>query len=148
MKLNWGTSIVIAFGAFIAFIGYFIVKVQSNSAYDNELVVEEYYKKDAAYSAEFNKFQNAQSLSLKPTIVKTQAGVLVTFPKKQFPKTLEGKVSLYRPSAKKLDFEHPFQTQDSTLLIPKQEFAGGNWDIVLYWIYDGKEYLLKQKMYL
>lgn len=148
MKLNWGTSIVIAFALFIAFIGYFIVKVQSNSAYDNELVVQEYYKNDARYSEEFEKVQNAQSLSHRPMIAKTTQGVLVTFPKNIFPDTIEGKVSLYRPSAEKLDFEKPFRTQDSTLLIPQGELAGGNWDITLHWSYAGKHYIIKQKMYL
>ncbi len=148
MKLNWGTSIVLAFGFFIAFIGYFIVRVQSNTAYDNELVVEEYYKKDAQYSVEYDQVQNAQNLSQKPTITATAAGVLISFPKNIFPENIQGKVSLYRPSAEKLDFERSFNTQDSTLLIPEGDFAGGNWDITLFWTYDGKSYIVKQKMYL
>ena len=41
MKINWGTGIVIAFALFISFILYFVFSVQSNSKYDNELVVEE-----------------------------------------------------------------------------------------------------------
>ena len=46
MKINWGVGIVIAFGLFITFILYFVVMVQSDSKYDNDLVVEEYYKHD------------------------------------------------------------------------------------------------------
>jgi hypothetical protein len=41
ISLNWGTSIVVAFVLFMSFIMYFVIKVQSNSKYDNELVVEE-----------------------------------------------------------------------------------------------------------
>ena len=47
MKINWGTGIIIAFGLFMAFILSFVYKVQSNQKYDNELVTEEYYKKEA-----------------------------------------------------------------------------------------------------
>ena len=41
MKLNWGKAIVIAFALFITFIMYFVLKVQSDSKYDNELVTED-----------------------------------------------------------------------------------------------------------
>jgi hypothetical protein len=36
MKINWGTGIAIAIALFMAFILYFVIKVQSNSKYDNE----------------------------------------------------------------------------------------------------------------
>lgn len=148
MKINWGTSIVIAFALFMSFILYFIIKVQSNSQYDNELVVEEYYKHDARFSDELAKIQNAQDLKEKPVISTTAEGVLVTFPSLFVPKDIHGKVSLYRPSAKKLDFEFPIQLSESKLLIPKADFAGGNWDIILNWSYGGKEYISRDKLYI
>ena len=40
IKIGWGTSIVIAFAMFMTFILYFVIKVQSDSKYDNDLVVE------------------------------------------------------------------------------------------------------------
>jgi len=55
MKINWGTGIVIAFGLFMAFILYFVIEVQSNSKYDNDLVVEEYYKHDAQFGKEMQR---------------------------------------------------------------------------------------------
>ena len=66
MKINWGTGIVIAFALFISFILYFVFTVQSNSKYDNELVVEEYYKHDAKFGEEMVRIQNAQELTRKP----------------------------------------------------------------------------------
>jgi hypothetical protein len=147
-KPNWGTSIVIAFLLFISFILYFIVKVQSNSKYDNELVVEEYYKHDAHYSEELDKSQNAEDLKSKPEIAVTDEGVTISFPKEFKTEEIKGKVSLYRPSAKILDFEYPLQFSDSTMLIPKAEFAGGNWDMTLSWNYQGKEYIIKKQLYI
>ncbi|HRL72529.1 MAG TPA: FixH family protein, partial [Flavobacterium sp.] len=58
MKINWGVGIVIAFGLFITFILYFVVMVQSDSKYDNDLVVEEYYKHDAKFGDEMARIQN------------------------------------------------------------------------------------------
>ncbi|MGC4042053.1 MAG: FixH family protein [Flavobacterium sp.] len=148
MKLNWGKSIVLAFVLFMGFILFFIIKVQSNSKYDNELVVDEYYKHDAHYSDELAKIQNAEDLSEKPSITLSDKGVLIAYPESFGNKEIKGKVSLYRPSAKQMDFEYPLQLSHSTMLIPKADFAGGNWDITLSWSYRGKEYISKQKLYI
>jgi hypothetical protein len=148
MKINWGTSIVIAFVAFMSFILYFIVNVQSNSKYDNELVVDEYYKLDAHFSDEFTKLQNTEELEEKPLITSTTEGVNILFPNAFVPEKINGKVSLYRPSAKKMDFERNIQLSGSTLLIPKSDLAGGNWDMTISWSYEGKSYIMKEKLYI
>lgn len=148
MKINWGTSIVIAFGLFITFILTFVFRVQGNSKYDNELVVEEYYKHDAKFGDEMEKIQNAADLPQKPTIENTTEGIKISFPEIFDPKKITGKVSLYRPSAKKLDFEIPLKLTKSTLLIPKSDFAGGLWDITLSWNSDHKDYILKKTTYV
>lgn len=148
MKINWGTSIVIAFVLFMSFIFSFIIRVESNPKYASELVVDEYYKKDAHYSEDYAKFENTESLPQKPVVANTADGVSVVFPTVFSPEKIKGKVSLYRPSAKKLDFERSIQLSGSTLLIPKQDFAGGNWDMTIAWEYEGKSYLMKQKLYI
>jgi hypothetical protein len=147
MKLNWGTSIVIAFALFMTFILFFVYTAETNSKYHNDLVVEEYYKHDAHFQEEMTKIQNAQDLIDKPTIVKTKEGIEVGFPKVYNPKNIIGKVSLYRSSNKKLDFEVPISTSSATLLIPKKSLVGGLWDITLSWKYENKEYLTKQTIY-
>lgn len=148
MKLNWGTSIVLAFGLFMTFILTFVFKVQGNSKYDNELVVEDYYKHDARFSDEMQKIQNAANLTEAPAIENIAAGIEVTFPTTFDSRKIIGKVSLYRPSAKKLDFEIPLNLVKSTLLIPKSDLAGGQWDITLSWKYDEKEYIIKKATYI
>ena len=149
MKINWGTAIVIAFGLFISFILYFVVKVQSDSKYDNDLVVEEYYKHDAKFDDEMERVQNAEDLVSKPVINIVDEGVTIVFPATLAPKNIKGKVSLYRPSNKKLDFEIPISLSDATtLLIPKKSLAGGRWDINMEWQYEGKSYLTKETIYI
>ncbi|WP_026704376.1 FixH family protein [Flavobacterium soli] len=148
MKINWGTSIVIAFGLFMAFILFFVFKVQSNPEYDNELVVEDYYKHDARFQEEMQKIQSAEDLTVKPKIEAFEKGIKITFPSQFNPKNIKGKVSLYRPSNQKLDFEIPISLSDSTLLIPENKLVGGRWDITLNWEYEGKEFQFKEVLYL
>lgn len=148
MKINWGTGIVIAFGLFMTFILYFVFRVQSDSKYDNDLVVEEYYKKDAHFGDEMTKVQNAQDLVQKPIVSIIDEGISIVFPESFIPKNIKGKVSLYRPSNKKLDFEVPISLSNPTLLIPKKSLVGGRWDINMEWEYSGKTYLTKETIYI
>ena len=148
MKINWGTGIVIAFALFMAFILYFVFEVQSNSKYDNDLVVEEYYKHDAQFGKEMQRSQNAQDFADKPKVVVTPEGVVITFPDAFVPNKIKGNVSLYRPSNKKLDFEVPISISSPTLLIPKKSLVGGRWDINMEWQYEGKTYLTKEIIYI
>lgn len=148
MKMNWGTAIIIAFGLFMTFILYFVFKVQSNSKYDNELVVEEYYKHDVHFGDEMIRVQNAHDLVKKPIIVSNENGVTIDFPEAFVPNKIRGKVSLYRPSNKKLDFEVPISLSSPTLLIPKTSLVGGRWDINMEWQYEGKSYLSKEVIYI
>ncbi|HEY4616927.1 MAG TPA: FixH family protein [Flavobacterium sp.] len=148
MKISWGTGIVIAIALFMSFILYFVVKVQMNSKYDNELVVEEYYKHDARFGEEMQRVQNAADLDQKPIIIQTAAGITIVFPAVFTPNKIKGMVSLYRPSNKKLDFEIPISISNPSLLIPKSDLVGGRWDINMEWQYDGKQYLTKDTFYI
>ena len=76
MKINWGTGIVIAFGLFISFILFFVIRVQSNTKYDNELVTEEYYKREATVQNDIDKQQKALTLNDKVTFIKTNEGIV------------------------------------------------------------------------
>lgn len=148
MKINWGTGVVIAFALFITFILYFVFKVQSNSKYDNELVVPEYYKHDAHFGDEMVRVQNAQDLAQKPIILIVAAGITIVFPEVFNPKNIKGKVSLYRSSNQKLDFDVPISLSSSSLLIPKDKLIGGRWEINMEWQYQGKQYLTKETVYI
>lgn len=147
MKINWGTSIVIAFASFMLFILFFVFKVQSNSKYDNELVVEEYYKHDANYQQELAKLQNGADLEEKPVFTQTAEGITITFPVAFDFKKIAGNVSFYRSSNKKLDFEVPISMTSPTLLIPKKRLLGGLWDITINWKYNSVEYISKETIY-
>ena len=148
MKINWGTGIVIAFALFMSFILYFVFEVQSNSKYDNDLVVEEYYKHDSHFQEEMARIQNAHDLQQKPSIVYSEEGVKVSFPANFENDKIKGNILLYRPSNKKFDFNTQIALINSALLIPKDKLVKGRWDVNMEWQYNGTKYLTKDVIYV
>ena len=148
MKINWGTGIVIAFGLFMIFILSFVYKVQTDRKYDNELVTQDYYKAEGAVEHDIEKKNNANALATQVTIKKNEEGILVEFPADFDYSKIQGKVSLYRPSSQKLDFEINISLSSPHLLIPKSNLTGGLWDISIEWNYDGVAYLNKESFKL
>ncbi|WP_426485733.1 FixH family protein [Flavobacterium sp. 2] len=148
MKINWGTGIVIAFTLFMSFILYFVFEVQSNAKYDNDLVVEEYYKHDSHFQEEMARVQNAHDLQQKPSITFGDAGVKVAFPATFESDKITGNVLLYRPSNKKFDFNTKIALTNSALFIPKDKLIKGRWDVNMEWQYNGTKYLTKEVIYV
>lgn len=148
MKINWGTGIVIAFALFMSFILYFVIKVQSDTRYDNQLVLQDYYKYEMSLEAQQQKEVNANALSEKLEIIIENKEINIVFPKDFDYANIEGKVSLYRPSDEKLDFEIPISLSSSNLLIPRKVLADGRWDIYVDWKYKSTEYFNKKSINL
>ena len=145
-KINWGTGIFIAFATFMGFILFFVFLVQSDSKYDNELVVEDYYKYESGLQKEINKEENAEKLAEKLQFVNDEKGLKIVFPSAFDYKKITGKVSLYRPSNQKLDFEIPISLSSQDLLIPKSQLAGGRWDVIVEWNFNNVGYLNKEQL--
>jgi nitrogen fixation protein FixH len=144
MKINWGTGIVIAIALFMAFILYFVLKVQSDSTYDHELVTEEYYKKELDFQNQINKSQNTKDNGYEVKIQKGAEGIQIVFPDALNKKLIKGKVSFYRPSDQRLDFEYQISNSETDLLIPNKSLVGGRWDISIDWEYEGKKFLTQE----
>jgi len=143
MKINWGTGIVIAFIGFIAFIMYFVVSMNINDKYKHDLVTEEYYKEELAFQNDIDKLNNAKTLETDITYNKTEKGLVIEFPKHLDVEKITGKMFLYRPSNKQLDFETSISLSKSHLLIPDKRLVDGRWNIKVDWQYNGKSYLYK-----
>lgn len=146
MKFNWGTGVVLAFIGFISFIMYFIITMNTNSKYDYDLVSEDYYADELKYQGDINKLKSANTLSKNVSYKKTEAGLVIVFPVIIDTKKITGKVFLYRPSNKQLDFETTISLSDSNLLIPDKRLVDGRWNIKVDWQYDGKSYLFKESI--
>jgi nitrogen fixation protein FixH len=144
MKLNWGTGIVLSFVGFIAFILFFVVRMSLDDRSNHDLVTEEYYKKELAFQQEIDAMQRVKELEIPPRVEKTESGMLIHFPENMSPDKIKGKVSLYRPSNKHLDFDFPISLSNTHLLIPDKRLLDGRWDIIVHWNFEGETYLLKE----
>lgn len=146
MKINWGTGIIIAFILFIGFILFFVIKANTDKKYDYDLVSEEYYKDELNYQKDIDRYNNTKNLGVKIKFQKTDEGIIIIFPEKYQIETIQGNVSLYRPSNKSLDVDIPFiLSKRTTLLIPDNKLVGGRWDIKISWSENNKEYLYKKE---
>lgn len=146
MKLNWGTGIVLAFIAFIAFILYFVILASTDNSADHDLVTEDYYKEELAYQNEIDALANAKTYASQVSYARVEEGLEISFPTEMNFNEIEGKVSLYRPSNKHLDFDLPISLSNKHLLIPDKRLLDGRWDIKIYWNYQGKDYLIKKSV--
>ena len=146
MKINWGTGIVMAFIGFMCFIMFFVIKASTDKKYDHDLVNEEYYKQELDFQNDINKEIHAKSLSENISWKRTDEGLVLVFPVQLQISNITGKVFLYRPSNKHLDFETPISLSNHNLLIPKNRLLDGRWNIKVDWQYNGNSYLYKKEI--
>ena len=146
MKINWGTGIVIAFIAFISFIMFFVIKASTDEKYSHDLVTDDYYKLELEFQKDIDKETNSKSLKENISWVKTNQGLILKFPEELESEKIIGKVFLYRPSDKQLDFEIPISLSNHNLLIPDSRLLDGRWNIKVDWQYNRKLYLYKKEI--
>lgn len=146
MKINWGTGIVLAFIAFICFIMYFVVSMHTDKSLNHDLVTENYYKAELEYQNDINKKENSKNLATDITWKRTNEGLIISFPKDLKEENIKGKVFLYRPSNKQVDFESSISLSNYNLLIPDDRLLDGRWNIKVDWKYNGKSYMYKKEI--
>ncbi len=140
MKFNFGTGIVIAMALFMIFILQYVIRVQVDTRYDNELVTENYYQQEIEVDGRHDREVSALKLSKPLNIENTPEGIKISFPDNFDYTKINGKISLYRPSNQRLDFDKAISLSSSNLLIPKTALVDGRWDIAIEWSYEDKEY--------
>ncbi len=146
MKLNWGTGIVIAIIAFMSFIMYFVISISTGEDYNHDLVSEKYYEKELAFQKNIDATKNANALKENIKVTKVPEGLKVYFPTEFNLKDIKGKVFLYRPSNKQLDFEIPISLSNTYLLVPEKRLLGGRWNITVSWNYKNTAYLYEKEL--
>lgn len=148
IKLNWGFGIVLAFVGFISFIMYFVISMSSNNKYSHDLVASDYYNQELNYQKKIDATKNAKKLKEDIKIERVKEGVKIIFPKQFNTELIKGKVFLYRPSNKQLDFEMPIAVSDSSyLLMPDKRLLDGRWNIIVDWTYNEQSYLFKKEIF-
>lgn len=148
MKFNWGTGIAIAIVGFISFIMYFVITMSTDNTYSHDLVTDKYYQQELEYQKQIDAEKNASNLENNIKIIPTKEGLQIQFPDEFSSKDIKGKVFLYRPSNKQLDFEIPISITNTYLLVPEKRLLDGRWNITVSWSYKNTPYLFKQELNL
>ncbi len=146
MKINWGTGLVIGMVLFIAFIMFFVVQIMTDKQYDYDLVTEDYYQKELVYQKELDATENNNSLAVNISGGRSASGWELTFPEEVDGSPISGKVLMYRPSNKKLDFELPIALDQRKMTIPDARLVPGRWNVIVSWNYQGEDYLYKDEI--
>jgi hypothetical protein len=146
MKFNWGTGILTAFIAFMAFILYFVVLASTDQRANHDLVTDNYYEDELGYQRDIDAMANARDLDGQVAISKNARGMVIQFPESWANGEIKGKVTFYRPSNKKLDFELPILPVGSRMEIPSARLPEGRWDIAVRWNRHGKDYLVRESL--
>ena len=147
MKINWGTGMVLVLVAFISFIMYFVVTMLTSKDYDQDLVVEDYYKAELHYQEEIDAEENALALKENISVLNENGTWVVILPKTIDLTEIEGAIHLYRPSNKMLDFEIPLTgLATNKIEIPNEKMINGRWNIMVNWTYKNEEYLFKKEI--
>ena len=146
MKINWGTAIVLAFIGFISFILFFVYRMSTDHRANHDLVTEDYYRAELGFQQEIDQQNNANKNFVNLNLEKSGEGLLLEFPADLDYEKINGKISLYRPSNKKLDFDIDLKLSGPQLLIPDKKLLDGRWDITVSWNYNNEPYLFKEKL--
>lgn len=145
IKINWGTSIVIAIISFMTFILYLVITMTTDKNFSHDLVIEDYYKQELLFQDQMARETNSQTLTKDIEVEKTLNGMLIDFPPGLDPSLIKGKVMLYRPSNKKQDFSIPIQLKDEQMIIPATLLEAGRWNIIIDWSYEEESYFYKKE---
>lgn len=146
MKLNWGTSIVIAFVLFIGFIMFMVVQMMSKKELEYDLVVESYYQKELTFQGDLDSAQKAADLKTQVDITLITEGLQVIFPSEFDYSKIKGEIFMYRPSDKALDFTVPVQLENNNYILPTSLLKSGKWEVNLKFSYEGEDYFIQQKI--
>ena len=148
IKLNWGFGIVLAFIGFMSFIMYFVITMSTDNNYKHDLVASDYYKRELNFQKKIDATKNAKKLKENIKIERIKEGLKIIFPAQFEAKSIKGKVFLYRPSNKQLDFEMRIALSDSSyLLMPDKRLLDGRWNIIVEWTYAKQSYLFKKEIF-
>lgn len=142
MKWNWGTGLVLGMLAFMIFILQYVIRVQINPEYDNELQLQNYYQEEINIDKNHRAQQNANELGNNFSIQKVTEGIKISFPTSMEKSLIVGKIKLYRPSNQSMDREVAIVLKEThELLIPKNQLQNGKWEVTVSFSYQGKDYL-------
>lgn len=144
MKMNWGTKLMIFFGAFVGLILYMVVIA---SQQNTDLVATDYYAREIAYQDKIDQQEQAGKQAKEIEFNVTSSGIQMHFPKTSTQTNPEGTVIFQRPSDKLLDRDYSIRIDSSgSQLLSLSEFSKGLYNVQVEWKEGDDHYYVKKKL--
>ncbi len=146
IKGNWPFWIVVCISAFVLFI---VITIIFFSLQKNELVEDNYYKKELNYEDHIQSVKRTDALKEKPKITRDGNNIMIYFPMDFRNKELSGYIIFYKPSDESLDFRFPVKTGYELMQsVSLKNITKGFWIIKLAWKSEGRDYYYEEEVYL
>lgn len=131
IKFNYITYFIVVIGSFMAFILFFVYKIQTDKTYDHELVLENYYESELKFNKELSDAANTDEYTV--SITKTTEHLIINLENIIHPIANSGIISFYRPNDQTKDYQIPFSPDQKCIKIALKEFDSGRWNIRMSW---------------
>jgi hypothetical protein len=136
--MNWGHKIIIVFILFAAGILTLVTKSMRTRI---DMVTSNYYAEELKYQQVIDGRRAALSLSAPVAINQSDKSVGLLFPSEMQGIPLKGNVLFYRASDSRRDISLPLEPDENgLLLVSKERFQKGNYQVQLQWEAKGKSY--------
>lgn len=141
LKLNWGKSIVLAMVLFISFIMYMVVTMMTDKAYDHDMVVEEYYKKEQTLNQRIESQNNGETVKNLISFQANTNGLLVSVTEELIDIS-NINLSAYRASDKSKDFTSTLKFDNQNEALIQRKLIPGLWQFTLSFSKDERDFLV------
>jgi hypothetical protein len=139
--MNWGKGIIggmIIFMLFIIGMSIFMFNAPADE-YDHN-----YYEKGLNYTKDYDLEEQVTKDHAQP-VIKQQNGEIIL----SFKEPLTGTIKFVRPSNKSQDKAFAINSgADKQVILPLKDIAAGQWQLIISWKSNSKNYLYKQEFFI
>lgn len=141
-KFHWGTNVAIFYIMFVLVLVGFVVFTTFNRV---DLVDENYYENEIKYQSTIDKIERSNNLAEPLKIEVAGKYVRFSYPKGISSKDINGKITFFRPSNKKLDFVVPVVSDESGFqVVNSDNLIRGLWRVKVDWAVGDSAYYNEQ----
>ncbi|MBS0025926.1 FixH family protein [Chitinophaga sp. 22321] len=144
--MNWGHKIIIVFAVFAAGMLTLVTKSMRTKI---DMVTQDYYGEELKYQQVIDGKQNAAGLSAPIMVAQPEEGIMITYPRELLGKTINGRLTFYRPSDAGKDIHLSLQPDPSGhQLINRQLFIKGQYRMKVQWTINDQPFYQEQPIHI
>jgi hypothetical protein len=144
MKLSWGYKIMFVYIAFVAAMGFLVLKASSQKF---DLVTNDYYDQELKYQQVIDQAANSSRLSAPVTIERNKDELRIRFPEEMKNKKKLVDFYLYYAADAKKDFRKSFELNENELVQALPFGMRGMYELKLSWQAEGVKYYFEKKLF-